>query len=53
MNGNIFNPRVDGLEGVANTYKHALNNSNLYGPTYFSHILKEVNNMVESVRVSQ
>ena len=52
MNGNIFNPRVDGLEGVTYTYQNALNNSKLHGPTYFSKILKEVNNMVESVRVS-
>ena len=34
-------------------YQHALKNAKLHGPTYFSRILKEVNNMVEQVRVSQ
>ena len=53
LNGNIFNPRIDGLEGVTFAYQHALNNAKLYGPTHFAPILKEVNNMVESVRVSQ
>ena len=44
---------MDGLEGVTYTYQNALNNSKLHGPTYFSKILKEVKNMVESVKVSQ
>ena len=48
MNGNIFNPRVDGLEAVVQTYQQALSNAKLYGPTHFASILKEVNEMAES-----
>ena len=53
MNGNIFNPCVNGLEEVVTTYQHALNNAKLYGPTHFGSILSEVNSMVESVKVDQ
>ena len=53
MNGNIFNPRVNGLEGVVATYQQALNNAKLYGPTHFSKILAEANNYAESEQVTQ
>jgi vacuolar-type H+-ATPase subunit F/Vma7 len=53
LNGDIFNPEVDGLEGVVNAYKHAINNINFYGPTYFSQVIKMVVDMAESERVSQ
>lgn len=52
MNGDIFNPEVDGLEGVIEAYKHAINNINFYGPTYFSPVIKMVVDMAESERVS-
>lgn len=48
MNGNIFNPRVNGLDEVVAHYKHCLNNVNLYGPTNFADILNQVNNHVEA-----
>ena len=43
LNGNIFDPEVDGIGGVVDIYKHAINRVNLYGPTNFSPILKIVN----------
>ena len=53
MNGNIFNPRVDGLQGATACYQQALTNAKLYGPTHFSSILKQVNDMAESAQVNQ
>jgi vacuolar-type H+-ATPase subunit F/Vma7 len=52
LNGDIFNPEVDGLEGVIESYKHAINNINFYGPTYFAPVIKMVVDMAESERVS-
>jgi hypothetical protein len=50
MNGNIFDPRVDGIQQVMQHYKHCIdnNNVNLFGPTHFSSILNTVNSMCES-----
>lgn len=48
MNGNIFDPRVDGLQEVIECYKQCLSNVNLYGPTYFSEIIQTVNSICES-----
>lgn len=36
LNGDIFNPECDGLEGVMEAYKHAIKSVNLYGPTHFA-----------------
>lgn len=47
LNGNIFDPEVDGIQGVEEAYKHAINRVNLYGPTNFSPIVSLVNDMTE------
>lgn len=52
LNGDIFNPECDGLEGVIDAYKHAINSINLYGPTHFSSLLELVNDMTESMQVT-
>lgn len=43
LNGNIFDPECEGLDGVLEAYKSALRNVNLYGPTHFSSVLDVVN----------
>ena len=48
LNGDIFNPRVNGIEEVKFHYHKALQSLNLYGPTHFSEILDEACNMAES-----
>ena len=53
LNGNIFDPEVDGLDGVIEVYKNAINKVNLYGPTNFSPILRLVNEMTEDLKCSQ
>jgi len=47
LNGDIFNPEVDGLEGVTAAYKSALQNVNLYGPTNFAPTLEMICDMAE------
>ena len=53
LNGNIFDPEVDGIDGVVEVYKHAINRVNLYGPTNFSPILRVVNEMTEQMNCTQ
>ena len=53
LNGNIFDPEVDGIEQVEEVYKNSINRVNLYGPTNFAPILKLVNEMTEDMKVSQ
>jgi len=48
LNGNIFDPEVDGLEGVIEAYKNALKNVNLYGPTNFAPIIELINDMASA-----
>ena len=53
LNGNIFDPEVDGMEGVEEAYKRAINNVSLGGPTNFSPIMKLINEMTESLDCKQ
>jgi len=52
LNGNIFDPECDGLEGVLEAYTHALHNTDLYGPTHFNKVIETVNDMSEGLEVS-
>ena len=52
MNGNILNPRVNGIEQTIAHYRHSLNNINLYGPPKFSEIINQVNDHVEASPVN-
>lgn len=53
LNGNIFDPECDGLDGVLEAYTHALHNTDLYGPTHFNKVIETVNDMAEGLEVSQ
>ena len=53
LNGNIFDPEVEGLDGVIEAYKNTLVNVNLFGPTRFAPILEFVNDMAEDNHVTQ
>lgn len=48
MNGDIFNPECDGIEGVVDSYKNVLDKIKFNGPTYFHEILKVIVDMAES-----
>jgi hypothetical protein len=45
VNGDIFDPECDGLEGIVEAYKNALHKVNLYGPTHFNEIIKLIVDM--------
>jgi len=47
LNGDIFDPEVDGIEGVVEVYKNAIRKVKLNGPTYFSEVIKLVANMAQ------
>ena len=47
MNGNIFDPEINRIEGVVESYKHALHKIQFYGPTYFHDLVKYANDMAE------
>jgi vacuolar-type H+-ATPase subunit F/Vma7 len=53
LNGDIFEPEVDGLEGVISAYKSAIKTVNLYGPTNFAPIVELVCDMAEEEQVTQ
>ena len=53
LNGNIFDPEVDGLDGVVESYVRTVNNCRLSGPTNFAPIIETVNNMTEQLECSQ
>ena len=42
INGDIFDPECNGIDGVIEAYQNSLQKVELYGPTYFSKILKLV-----------
>ena len=46
LNGDIFNPQVNGIPEVVECYQRALTNCKLYGPTNFAEIISEVNNNI-------
>lgn len=52
LNGDIFDPECDGLEGVVDAYKHAVKNVTLSGPTNFAPIFEYVCDMAEAEEVS-
>jgi len=53
VNGNIFDPEVDGIDGVAKAYERAIKTVRLSGPTNFSPVIKLVNEMTEEMKCSQ
>ena len=53
LNGDIFNPECDGLDGVIEAYRNCIMTVNFYGPTYFSQCIKMMVDYADSERVSQ
>ena len=53
LNGNIFKPECNTLQGVLNAYYESLKKVQLFGPTHFSEILKYVNGFVKMMSMQQ
>jgi len=47
LNGDIFNPQVDGITGVMECYKKAIKKIHFHGPTYFAEIIRYISAMAE------
>lgn len=52
LNGNIFDPELDEIEGVLECYKNNIENIDFYGPTHFSQIVKLAVDFADYHRVS-
>ena len=48
LNGNIFDPEVNGIDEVVDVYKHVLNKIRFYGPTHFQQIVSLACDYAES-----
>lgn len=53
LNGDIFHPECDGMDGVITAYKNAIKKVELYGPTHFGGVLEMITDMTESMQVTQ
>jgi hypothetical protein len=43
LNGDIYNPEVQGIEGCIRAYQSSIHKCGLFGPTHFSSVLKQTN----------
>ena len=48
LNGNSQNPEVFSIQGILQLYRQNLSSIGLSGPTYFSHVLNQMVNIVKS-----
>jgi len=47
LNGNPNDPEINGIDGILQTYRTVLNNTQLWGPTYFHHFINRLNDTVK------
>ena len=47
MNGNPSDPEIKGIDGILEAYRDVLNNTELYGNTYFHYIIDNLNEIVK------
>jgi len=52
LNGDIFDPECDGIDGVLETYQNTLNHVKLNGPTCFNKVIDLSNSIAEAQKVS-
>ena len=52
LNGDIFAPECNGIDGVEQAYQNAIKNVKLHGPTYFNDIISTINGRCEASEVS-
>ena len=53
LNGNVFNPKLQGVPNIVDCYRNALNNVKLYGPTHFSEIIAKAVDQASHEQISQ
>ena len=47
LNGNPNDPEIEGIDGILQTYRTVLNNTELWGPTHFHHFIQKMNDTVK------
>ena len=47
LNGNPNDPEIETIDGILKAYREVLNNTELYGPTYFHYIIDYLNETVK------
>ena len=47
LNGNPNDPEIETIDGILKAYREVLNNTELYGPTYFHYIIDNLNETVK------
>jgi hypothetical protein len=52
VNGNIFDPECDGIDGIIDAYQNAIKKVELYGPTNFAEVIKFIADMALAEQVS-
>ena len=52
LNGDIFKPECNGIDGVLEAYQNAIHKVNLYGPTNFAEIISAINARCEAAECS-
>uniref|UniRef100_A0A7S1KMX3 Copine C-terminal domain-containing protein n=1 Tax=Percolomonas cosmopolitus TaxID=63605 RepID=A0A7S1KMX3_9EUKA len=45
LNGNANDPSCDGIQGIVSAYEQALHSVQLYGPTFFSEIIRKASDL--------
>ena len=47
LNGNPEDPEINGIDGILQTYRTVLRNTELWGPTHFHHFINKLNDTVK------
>lgn len=47
LNGDVFHPEVNGVEGILNAYYNSLKKLSLFGPTNFAPIIEMINGFAD------
>ena len=47
LNGNMEDPEIEGIDGILETYRNVLKNTQLYGPTYFHYFINKLNETIK------
>ena len=53
LNANPNNPNIQGIDGILQTYRNILNQTKLFGPTYFHFIIDKVISLVKEDVISE
>jgi hypothetical protein len=53
MNGDASNPHVKGVEGVLEAYMKTTQIVEMWGPTYFSPLIQQVNEQMEAIQADE